>query len=88
MSLGQKGLRYESVPSPVYSLNVDLMEFFACEHLRLKQDIPCFPVSLLGVDVVVKDLVGGWEHWLDITNDDIKLTTALLINSGSNRPNH
>lgn len=48
--------------------------------------LPWSPVLLLEADMVVEDGVHGWEHWLDVTEDQIKLFSSKLIDGSSNRP--
>lgn len=77
-----------SVTSPIDSLDIDVVEFSSLEDLSLQELIPRSPVALLQVDIVVEDCVGGGEHRLNVTNDDVELTSACLIDSGTKRPDH
>lgn len=50
--------------------------------------LPSLPFVLVRIDVIVKDCVVSWEHWLDVSDHEIKGLSTSFIKSSSKRPNH
>jgi len=82
----EESLRNVSISRPIHRLNVNLVELFVSEWLRLEFVFPLGPVFLVGRNVVLENGVGSWEHWLDISQNDVQFTARSLIYCRTNRP--